>query len=101
MVTLKPADTVGESNLTIPEQLRGIPFASLFGDKFDAIEPATANYDPELQLELCPNSREPVNKIISRPDGTLTIAPENYLTLSVTYFYKQSVLYLDLDLDDY
>ena len=99
MVILKPADTIGESKLTAPEQLCDGPFASLFGHSIDGIEPATANYDPELQLELCPNSREPVNKITSRPDGTLTIAPENRLTLSVTFVYQQSKLHLDLSLD--
>lgn len=99
MVTLKPADTIGESNLTIPEQLYDGPFASLFGHNIDGIEPATPNYDPELQLELCPTSREPVNKITSRPDGTLTIAPENKWTLSVTFVYQQSKLLLDVTID--
>ncbi len=99
MVTLKPADTVGESNLTMSEQMRGGPFASLFGHSIDGIEPATANYDPELQLELCPKSQEPVHKITSRPDGTLTIAPENKWTATVTFIYIQSRLYFDRTYD--
>lgn len=97
MVILKPADTVDGSNLTA-EQLDG-PFASLFGHSIDGVEPATENYDPELQLEVCPESKEPVNKITSRPDGTLTIAPENIYAGTLTFVYIHGKLYRDITYD--
>ena len=98
MVILKPADTVDGSNLTT-EQLHDGPFASLFGHSIDGIEPATANYDPELQLEVCPESREPVNKITSRPDGTLTIAPENRYAWTWTLVVIKGKFLWDLNVD--
>ena len=77
----------------------GEPFASLFGDEVGGITGEPGMYDQDSQLRLSDESHEPVNKIVERSDGTLTVAPENRIMVTRTKFSYDGLVVTDYVMD--